>query len=618
MKRTLLITFLVVPLITYGQIGVNIGLPSRGGTFIDVAKENYRWADLGTGQALDSGSVDGSGWPEVDVQFVLDYRPVAEWVGSIDDPEVYRLDVSGTYTCSLQGEATVAATTGGQIQNLSYDLFNNLTTFDFVVPSGSIGFFILTFSNTRRTPSAAIGSGFTDFKMLRPGYTSDSSIFHDDFLHLFSLIDFSAIRYMEFTHTNGSDPDYPAVTTWNQRKLPTDASQQPIGPIDKESGTSWEHVIQLANLTQTDPWINVPVSADSTYCAELATLFKNTLDPALNVYVESSNEVWNTAPGFEQTAYNEQQATAMGITWQQNHARRTVEIAQIFESIYGIGSLNNRVRVVLCSHQPMLKWWVEPMLQYVDNTFGSPSNYIYSIACQTYFSGGADAGEDTNQILTDCHSSILSQLNETTGNEAGRMQWIAKASDWNLPGGFCSYEGGPNHGGGSTTNISNRILAERTVGMCSEMKFNLDDGFIQLGGNLAMHFTLTSAYSRYGCWGLTDDVSDPYRNHKFQCIQDLLDPTNSINDMSGGIENLNVYPNPTDGRSIISFKLNTVDQVSISVYDALGNCVQTILNKTIDPGSYEHTWYAQKYASGIYFIRIESSQYSVTKKVLSY
>ena len=93
----------------------------------------------------------------------------------------------------------------------------------------------------------------------------------------------------------------------------------------------------------------------------------------------------------------------------------------------------------------------------------------------------------------------------------------------NLMHGFTSYEGGPDHGGGGIVNIENRILAEPTTGMCEEMRYNLDEGFLQLGGKLSMQFTLTSSYNHYGCWGLTDDVNNPDRNYKFQCIKDLLE-----------------------------------------------------------------------------------------------
>jgi hypothetical protein len=546
--KQLFLVFLIFPCFAlFSQIGVNISLPERGGTYIDLVKENYRWVNLNTNESVDDASVDDQGWPNVDARYIVDFRPVAEWFGEIDDPEVYRLDVSGSWSCSFTGLGDVSALVGGNIQNYEYDVSSNKTSFDFVVGEGSDGFFLIDFTDTRREPGDPVNSGFTEFKMLRPGYENDTDLFYPPFLDVLEDIPFESIRYMNFTGTNGSDPDYPEQIEWVDRKLPDDASQRGIDPISKFGGACWEHVIELANRTQTDPWINVPVSASEDYIHSLAELLLQELDPSLNLYVESSNEVWNTAPGFEQSLYNQQQAIDMGLGEHENHARRTIELSQLFASVFGEAAINNRVRVILCSHQPMLKWWVEPMLTYIDNTFGHPSGFIYSLSSQTYFSGGADSGESVDDILDDCHQNIEGQIDDTGVNEAGRMQWIKKCLDWSLPGGYTSYEGGPAHGGGSTTNIANRILAERSPGMCEEMRFNLDEAFIQLGGTLAMQFTLTSSYNRYGCWGLTDDIHFPYRNYKMACIQDLLAKYSSVQDDGFSGAFANVSPNPGGG-----------------------------------------------------------------------
>jgi hypothetical protein len=283
-------------------------------------------------------------------------------------------------------------------------------------------------------------------------------------------------------------------------------------------------VIELCNLVKMDAWINIPVSADSGYVVEVAKLFKANLDPDRNLYVESSNEVWNTAPGFEQSLYNQAQARALGIGEQANHARRTVELSGLFAQVFGAGAINHQVRVVLCSHKPMLKWWVMPMLDTIAKTYGTPKSVIYAIACQTYFGGGIDAGESVAKILTDCRDDIEVQIDEAgETNEAGRKQWVKLAADSGLVGGFCSYEGGPDHGGGSTTNIANRIMAERDDGMGAVWTYNFDDAFFSTGGNLAMQFTLSSAYTRYGCWGLTEDITDPQRNIKYRAAKLLAD-----------------------------------------------------------------------------------------------
>ncbi len=121
------------------------------------------------------------------------------------------------------------------------------------------------------------------------------------------------------------------------------------------------------------------------------------------------------------------------------------------------------------------------------------------------------------------------------------MQWIARAAEWGLPGGFCSYEGGPDHGGGSADNIANRITAERSERMALEWTYNLDDAFFKLGGNIAAQFTLTSSYCRYGCWGLTDDVKFPDRNYKYAAAKKLADSLTAIQTPDNTIGKKNVH-----------------------------------------------------------------------------
>jgi hypothetical protein len=572
MKVAFLLFFLHIAALAWPQIGVNISLPERGGTYVDLVRENYRWNNLASGTELSSAEVDSKGWPTVNAQYIVDFRPVAEWAGDIDDPEVYRLDVSGTWTCSFEGQASVSSVTEGSIENYAYDANNNISTFDFVVPGGSKGFFLINFNNTRRSPQHGINSGFTNFKMLRPGYEHDNALFHTPFLDLFDLVNFEAIRYMPFTGTNGMDPLYPAQISWSQRKLSDDAGQVAIPTIDKTGGACWEHVIEIANRTHTDPWINVPVSASTDYVTQMATLFSENLSPDLNVYVESSNEVWNSAPGFEQTQYNSQQAAGLGLTDIQNHARRTVELAELFEAVYGAGSLNNKIRVVLCYHQPMLKWSVIPMLEYIQTHHGAPSDFLWAIGCQTYFSGGHESGESVIDILNDCIASIAGQIDETGEvNEAGRKQWIETAHAWSLPGGFVSYEGGPDHGGGSTENMANRILAERDPGMYDVMQYNLKDAFLDLGGSLSMHFTLSSSYCRYGCWGLTDDVNHPYRNYKLLAVRDLLNTTNLEKEPAGVSGLVKVYPVPSVAE--VHFELRKAAPYELQIYDLSGKMV---------------------------------------------
>jgi hypothetical protein len=613
-----------------GQLGINISLPERGGTFVDVVKENHRWSDAGTWASLTADQFDEKGWPICDAIYVLDQRPVAEWSDEIDDPDVYRVDFSGTYKCSFSGQATLVSQGEGSIQNKVYDSATNTTTFEFVVaspPGDNHGLFFIAFTNSKRTADSETGSGITNFRMLRPGYSLNTDqIFIDDLLSALTSADFAAIRFMPFLGSNGSEPDYPAQTEWADRKQTDDASQSGIAEIGKKDGAAWEYVIAMANEVQKDIWINIQLSATTDYVTQLATLLKDSLDNDINIYIESSNEVWNTAPDFSQSLYNQAQASELGIGEHNNHARRTIELAQIFESVFGTGSLNNRIRVMLCSHKPMLKWWVEPMLNYVNTNFGEPKTWLYALACQTYYGGGADAGESVEKILDDCRTSITEQIDESGGtNEAGRVQWIAKAASWQLSGGFCSYEGGPDHGGGSTDNIANRIAAERHADMGEILIYNYDDAFFKLGANLAMQFTLSSSYNRYGCWGLTDDISNLDRNYKYQAARILTGSVDIISTKETKPSDfllLSNYPNPFNPYTTVHVKLNKQGFMTIRVYNILGELVDVLAEDQPSPaGEQRFIFDGSHLAGGIYFLKaeiksIDKKQFSRNRKIL--
>lgn len=430
------------------------------------------------------------------------------------------------------------------------------------------------FSNTRRAASNLLGSGITNFRMIRPGYPADTNqLWHTPVLNALGSANFAAIRFMGFTASNNENVIYPATTQWSQRKLPTDASQAAILTIGKWDGGCWEYVIDLANTTKIYPWINIPVSADTNYVTQLAIMLRDNLDPNLCIFVESSNEVWNSS--FPQRAWNAAQATALGINEYQNHARRTVEIAQIFESVFGAGSLNSRIRIMLCSHAPMLEWWVDDiMLPYIQSHYGPPKNYIYAICRQTYFGGPAATGApgtDNNtidEILTACHNDIVSQISEGYPNYAGRQQWIAKAAAWQLPGGCGSYEGSndfmstdwSDYPTSMRRNIANRIRAVRDPRMGYEFYYNFANAFFDLGGTIALNLEVSNGYCRYGSWGFTDDITKPDRNYKFMAARKLCSTTGDLNtDSHINLADLSIFASQWLGNGGCSAEPNCAD-----------------------------------------------------------
>jgi photosystem II stability/assembly factor-like uncharacterized protein len=84
------------------------------------------------------------------------------------------------------------------------------------------------------------------------------------------------------------------------------------------------------------------------------------------------------------------------------------------------------------------------------------------------------------------------------------------------------------------------------------------------------------------------------------------------------------YPNPFNPSTKIKFdvQLSPLSErgvggfITLKIYDALGREVETLVNEKLTPGTYEVEWNAEKYTSGIYFYRLTTDGYSVTKKMV--
>jgi Leucine-rich repeat (LRR) protein/sugar lactone lactonase YvrE len=66
------------------------------------------------------------------------------------------------------------------------------------------------------------------------------------------------------------------------------------------------------------------------------------------------------------------------------------------------------------------------------------------------------------------------------------------------------------------------------------------------------------------------------------------------------------YPNPFNPTTTIVYALPQAGQVTLKVYDVLGREVATLVNERKDAGNYETKFEANRFASGIYFYKLEA------------
>jgi len=67
------------------------------------------------------------------------------------------------------------------------------------------------------------------------------------------------------------------------------------------------------------------------------------------------------------------------------------------------------------------------------------------------------------------------------------------------------------------------------------------------------------------------------------------------------------YPNPFNPSTKISFSLADNANVSLKIYDVLGNEITTLVNKELPAGTHSYDFNAASINSGVYFYRIEAT-----------
>jgi hypothetical protein len=75
------------------------------------------------------------------------------------------------------------------------------------------------------------------------------------------------------------------------------------------------------------------------------------------------------------------------------------------------------------------------------------------------------------------------------------------------------------------------------------------------------------------------------------------------------------YPNPFNPSTKISFQVPETKYIKISVFDILGNEISTLVNETKQPGIYDIIFDASGLSSGVYFYKMQTEKFVVTRKM---
>ncbi len=374
---------------------------------------------------------------------------------------------------------------------------------------------------------------------------------------LAGMADYDILRLMDFTHTNNSGVvDYTDIAADTFLSFVRGGQALTSGA---KAGPSMATIAALANQTLRPIWINIPHQMTDAAITSYATYLRDNVSTSVPIYVEYSNEVWNTV--FTQTTYaqaqgaliaawNGQSATTLGARWA---GLRAAQVSSIFRSVFATNSGNRWVGVLatqLASGGIMtgklvgLDYFLNPVNSLLragdtsatlfSHAAGAP--YFGPVPTTTASGSGAtlqpyvDAG-DQQALNTFLYSQIKADAPSSSPflNIAfWRTQWqslisVAAARGWTM----VMYEGG---NGSQALNPLRDNLSGQTDATAFNLAFaqfassaeagTLHNEMYRLyladGGFKPNKYNALQSHDKFGPWGAQENLAD--NNACFQAI----------------------------------------------------------------------------------------------------
>jgi hypothetical protein len=303
---------------------------------------------------------------------------------------------------------------------------------------------------------------------------------------LASVRKYSSLRFMKWQNTESNK-----VVTWAKRTTP--AMGQVMGEAD---GVAIENMIALANQTKTDPWFCIPWNADDDYVRRFAQMVRDTLDPNLTAYVETSNEVWNW--GYAVTAQAQQEGLAHGLTgdtqvaiWLR-YAEKTIQVMDIWRDVFQ-GQSSRIVRVAA-----MQSAWpasIQAVLAFRDT-----AQHIDAISSAPYFDTNlANYAGDGSDL-----SDLFAQLRQTLDWQMDNAKQFKQLADqYHLR--FVTYEAGQHVANAPSNKVDMLFQIQHDPRMGQLYTYYLNRWNNEIGDMMTL-FADVDGTSAFGAWGLLDYI----------------------------------------------------------------------------------------------------------------
>lgn len=356
--------------------------------------------------------------------------------------------------------------------------------------------------------------------------TFTTDIFDPRFVE--KLQNFQAIRFMDWMMTNQSQE-----VEWDNRPQVEDHTYSIQGaPI--------EVMVAFANRISADPWFCMPHMATDEYVRNFAQLVKEQLDPALKVYVELSNEVWNWS--FPQSQYalaqGRERWNVEGDAFMQWYGMRAAQMADIWKEVFA--DQPDRV-VAIMGTQTVWRGLENAALDcplWVAEGNTPCYHHVDAYAIAGYF-GGNLYRQDTDV------QEFESWLEDPDGGFAKTATQIAEGTllpagdyDDSLPGvrdlfnyhaqvaqerglSLFVYEGGQHLAAPDNDRLTEFLIELNRRPEMYDLYLQLLNEWKEAGGSLFMHYSDIYRPNRWGSWGALEHV-DQEGSPKYDALIDFL------------------------------------------------------------------------------------------------
>lgn len=400
--------------------------------------------------------------------------------------QTYVLLYDGIGTLEIGGGAVINSNSPGRIQ---FTINNNQANYMVNITASTMG------NHVRNIRLLRLADEFANL---------NANPFYQGFID--KIAPFKMLRFMDWGHTNNN-----ICQEWTDKTPLTHFTY--AGP----RGVPYEVMIQLANQTRQDVWICVPHLASNDYITQMATLFRDNLNPDLTIYLEYSNEVWNWI--FDQAHYNDQNRPA-NLNYGRAYAEKAKNAFQIWHEVFG--QQNNRVKRVL-GIQVTYNYLNEQILSQLsqnDWDYGSPTHYF-----------GLDHSAGANPVLTPASTPQNIIDNARNSWHASLPLFKRDYNQIKLFGkGIITYEGGQHFVGnvfGIPYSYQQAMWDSQYTPGIYHLYNEVLDTIRAWGCELAGNFSLASPQaSVYGSWGALNDIDiqPPYMTTapKYQSLLDNI------------------------------------------------------------------------------------------------